>query len=101
MDTIVHFLVTNLEYQVTHHGDAGQNGILDTYSEAALGELGCWVDSNITQILQVGVEHSYVPDVSGYLDIGRFSSSYYYSRPYGSHRRYIPYAYMACRILRQ
>ena len=46
------------------------NGILDAYSEAALGELGCWIDPNVTQILQVGVEHAYVPDVSRYLAIG-------------------------------
>ena len=70
MNAVVHFLVTNLEYQVGHHTGVNQNGILDAYPEAALGELGCWIDSNVTQILQVGVEHSYVPDVSRYLAIG-------------------------------
>ena len=42
MNAVVHFLVTNLEYQVGHHTGVNQNGILDAYSEAALGELGCW-----------------------------------------------------------
>lgn len=34
-----------------------------------MGELGCWVDSKVTQIMQTGLEHSRVPDVLGYLGI--------------------------------
>ena len=46
------------------------DGVADTYFAATMGELGCWVDATITQIMQTGVEHSRVPDVTRHLGIG-------------------------------
>jgi len=39
-------------------------------STSTLGELGCWVDPNITRILQIGIEHSRVPIVGSYIQLG-------------------------------
>lgn len=49
--------------------DESKANTSDSYLAATLGELGCWVDSKVTQILQTGAEHSRVPDVAAYLDI--------------------------------
>lgn len=60
------FLVINIEYGVVLGHDAR---VPDTYVGASAGELGCWVDSESTRILQASNEQS---DVPGYWDIGVF-----------------------------
>lgn len=65
---VVFFKVTNIEHGIIDI-DASQTGP-DAYFAAIMGEMGCWVDSNVTQIMQTGLEHSHVPDVSVYLGIG-------------------------------
>ena len=43
----------------------------DVYTGSALGELGCWIDTSVTRMTQTGVEHTRIPDVTSYLQIGR------------------------------
>ena len=35
-----------------------------------MGELGCWIDPQVTKMVQAGLEHTRVPDVAPYLNIG-------------------------------
>lgn len=37
---------------------------------STVGELGCWVDPSVTRLIQTGLEHSRVPDVGTYLELG-------------------------------
>lgn len=67
---VVFFKITNIEHDVASIDiDESQGTASDGYFAATMGELGCWVDSKVTQIMQTGVEHSRVPDVSDYLNI--------------------------------
>jgi len=36
-----------------------------------MGELGCWIDSSITRMIQTGIEHSRVPSLRSYLILGQ------------------------------
>ncbi|KAF9532443.1 P-loop containing nucleoside triphosphate hydrolase protein [Crepidotus variabilis] len=54
---LVFFRVTNLDYDIT----VGQSDF-----EIASGELGCWVDSNVTRIIQSGFDHTPVPNLRLY-----------------------------------
>lgn len=42
----------------------------DFYRSSTLGELGCWVDSTVTRIIQTGLEHSRIPDSRSYMQLG-------------------------------
>ena len=48
----------------------GEMSSPDMYIGATVGELGCWVDTAVTRMVQTGVEHSRVPDMGGYLSVG-------------------------------
>ncbi|KIJ27843.1 hypothetical protein M422DRAFT_235875 [Sphaerobolus stellatus SS14] len=64
---VVFFKITNLEYDIV---DTVQDGAaLDHYTAATMGELGCWVDTQVTKMVQTGVENSWVPDVISYLGL--------------------------------
>ena len=66
---VVFFKITNMEYDIV---DTGQDSVVpDQYMAATMGELGCWVDTQSTKMVQTGVEHSRVPDVTSYLGIGK------------------------------
>ena len=61
--------MTNIEHHViASNGDAAM-AASDVYLGAAVGELGCWVDSSITRMIQTGVEHARVPDMARYLNL--------------------------------
>jgi len=61
-------MITNVEHEVFL---SDSNSIaLDTYSGATTGELGCWIDAESTKMVQTGLEHSRIPDVSSYLEAG-------------------------------
>ncbi|KAG6878747.1 hypothetical protein C0993_008046 [Termitomyces sp. T159_Od127] len=59
---IVFFCVTNIEYALVKHA------YHDVCNGSTVGELGCWVDSSITRIVQSGVEHSWIPSVGTYFE---------------------------------
>ncbi|KAF8078217.1 AAA-domain-containing protein [Lyophyllum atratum] len=61
---IVFFCVTNIEHDFVKPQDASP----DMYVSSTIGELGCWVDSSITRMVQTGVEHSWIPDVGTYFE---------------------------------
>ncbi|KAG6845032.1 hypothetical protein H0H87_001369 [Tephrocybe sp. NHM501043] len=58
---IVFFSVTNVEHDVVKHDSS-----VDVYNGSTMGELGCWVDTSVTRMVQAGVEHSWVPNVGSY-----------------------------------
>jgi len=43
----------------------------DVYTGSTMGELGCWIDTSVTRMIQTGVEHTRIPDVTSYFQIGR------------------------------
>lgn len=63
---IVFFCVTNIEYTVVKHA------YHDVCNGSTVGELGYWVDSSITRIVQSGVEHSWIPSVGTYFETGEY-----------------------------
>ncbi|KAF9812997.1 hypothetical protein IEO21_05830 [Rhodonia placenta] len=70
---LVFFMVTNIEHNVIpSHGEVSSS---DAYVGSTVGELGCWVNSAVTRIVQTGVEHSRVPDTAGYLGLPEYPSS--------------------------
>ncbi|KAG8879295.1 peroxisomal assembly protein [Tulasnella sp. 331] len=71
---IVFFKVTHLEHPVidttNSTSDGTNDGIFDAYVAATMGELGCYVDSTMTKMVQAGVEHSLIPsNVQSYYNI--------------------------------
>ncbi|KAG6861902.1 hypothetical protein C0995_010608 [Termitomyces sp. Mi166 len=71
---IVFFCVTNIEYAVVK-----RTSRLAVCNGSAVGELGCWVDSSITRIVQSGVEHAWIPSVGTYFETDPSSPSALYS----------------------
>lgn len=63
---VVYFVVTNVEYDVLGKDLSSQPE--DMYLGSTLGELGCWVDTAATRVVQTGLEHMRIPDIGGYLD---------------------------------
>ncbi|KDR81364.1 hypothetical protein GALMADRAFT_239217 [Galerina marginata CBS 339.88] len=63
---VVFFKVTNIEYDVMPRSNPSSQ---DIYNGSTLGELGCWVDTSITRMIQTGLEHSRVPSIRSYLNI--------------------------------
>lgn len=68
VNEIAYFLVTNVEHSVITSATTYKED--DLYAESTLGELGCWVDSSFTRMMQTGFEHARVPDVGSYLELG-------------------------------
>lgn len=64
----VFFVLTNIDHDVISNEAVPLSP--DAYAGATLGELGCWFDSSVTRMVQTGVEHCRVPDVSTYLGLG-------------------------------
>ncbi|KAL0947238.1 hypothetical protein HGRIS_013359 [Hohenbuehelia grisea] len=62
---VVYFIVTNAEHSVVANGHTGPSP--DLAFESRTGELGFWVDPNITRIIQTGLEQSRIPDVGTYI----------------------------------
>lgn len=65
---LVFFKVTSIEYDAVLRSSPG---LQDVYTGLTLGELGCWIDTSVTRMTQTGVEHTRIPDVTSYLQIGR------------------------------
>lgn len=68
VDEVVFFLVTNIEHSVI--ANPAPIAEQDLYTGSTVGELGCWIDSSITRMVQTGLEHARVPDVGSYLEQG-------------------------------
>ncbi|KLO07022.1 AAA-domain-containing protein [Schizopora paradoxa] len=66
-DSLVFFVVTNLEYDVLPQSE--DRTFSDSFLQAAMGELGCWVDPTVTRMVQTGLEHSIVPDMTSFLGL--------------------------------
>ncbi|EGN96022.1 hypothetical protein SERLA73DRAFT_76019 [Serpula lacrymans var. lacrymans S7.3] len=64
---LVFFVITHINYAKFTSGSADP---LYTYPEIASGALGCWVDANETRIIQAGLAHSQVPDITPYFKCG-------------------------------
>jgi len=71
VNEIVYFLVTNIEHSVIP--STITDGEQDFYTGSTVGELGCWVDSAVTRIIQTGLEHARVPGLGSYLESGIYS----------------------------
>ncbi len=65
---LVYFIVTNVEHSVPSR--IGETSSLDMYVGATVGELGCWIDTAITRMVQTGIEHSRVPAMAQYFGTG-------------------------------
>ncbi|TFK72586.1 AAA-domain-containing protein [Pluteus cervinus] len=65
------FVFTNIEYDISVSRDRYQTD--DPYIGCTMGELGCWVDTSVTRIIQAGVEHSWIPPLGTNLELGRIS----------------------------
>ena len=65
---LVFFKVTSIEYDAVLKSSPL---LQDVYTGSTLGELGCWIDTSVTRMTQTGVEHTRIPDVTSYLQIGR------------------------------
>ena len=66
----VHFVVSNLECDITNntprHGwESAANG------EFLSGDLGCWIDSTVTRVVQTGLEHRFAPRAYHSFSTGR------------------------------
>ncbi|KAF4578683.1 peroxisomal assembly protein [Pleurotus pulmonarius] len=56
---VVFFMITHIEHPAITNG-------IDTHDiayESAAGELGFWIDSTVTRIVQTGLEHTRIPDI--------------------------------------
>jgi peroxin-6 len=62
---MVFFSVTNIEYDVMR-----SDTTTDVYVGATFGELGCWVDPGVTRMIQTGVQHSWIPELGTYVELG-------------------------------
>ncbi|KAI0693875.1 P-loop containing nucleoside triphosphate hydrolase protein [Cytidiella melzeri] len=63
---IVNFMVTNIEHDVVVTDPSNTDDVL---AGCIMGEYGCWVDAAVTRMVQAGIEHSRVPDVTSYLGL--------------------------------
>ncbi|KAH9924001.1 AAA-domain-containing protein [Epithele typhae] len=61
---LVYFVITNVEHSVPSR--LGEGSSPDMYLGATVGELGCWVDTSVTRMVQTGIEHSRIPDMGAY-----------------------------------
>ncbi|KAJ2917643.1 hypothetical protein MD484_g2754, partial [Candolleomyces efflorescens] len=68
---LVFFMITNVEYDILadNSGDNSQ----DVFLGSRMGELGCFVDPEVTRIVQAGLEHSRIPDVGAYFETDQTS----------------------------
>lgn len=64
-----YFKVTNLVYDVVDVCDGDQK--IDAFSGTTFGELGCWIDSSMTRVIQTGLEHSFALDAPDHCPISQ------------------------------
>ncbi|KAI5124021.1 hypothetical protein M0805_003853 [Coniferiporia weirii] len=64
-----YFKITNLVYDVVDVCNGDQK--IDAFSGTTFGELGCWIDSSMTRVIQTGLEHSFAPDTPDYCPISQ------------------------------
>ena len=64
-EELVYFAVTNVECRSQLNGHA--NGFSELSVGYGSGELGCWVDTAETRMVQTGVEHARAPDATAYM----------------------------------
>lgn len=77
-DAVVFFVVSNVEHGIVAAAAASDvKGQGDAYFGSTTGELGCWIDSAITRLVQTGLEHSFVPDVTSYLGLSKLKGHSY------------------------
>lgn len=74
---VVYFMVTNIEHDVVAANTDMANAD-DIFVRCIMGEYGCWVDTSVTRMAQVGVEHSRVPDAGSSL-LNSESTSFVYT----------------------
>ncbi|KAH8108501.1 AAA-domain-containing protein [Phellopilus nigrolimitatus] len=79
-NSVGYFIITNLDYDVVENSAVNMDA--DVFSGSISGELGCWIDSSVTRVVQTGIEHSSVPDVVSYMGINPFSERLHVSDPY-------------------
>ncbi|RPD65775.1 AAA-domain-containing protein [Lentinus tigrinus ALCF2SS1-7] len=65
VNELVYFIITNVEHSVPSR--LGETSSLDMYVGATVGELGCWIDTAVTRMVQTGIEHSRIPAMAQYL----------------------------------
>ncbi|TFK55323.1 AAA-domain-containing protein [Heliocybe sulcata] len=65
-DELVFFIITKVTCGGPSNGTIVSNGTAHSTKD---GELGCWVDTSITKMVQAGVEHLRVPDIARYMGI--------------------------------
>lgn len=74
---LVFFMITNVEYDVLSDGSSissasgsanGTHPHQDELLSARTGELGVFVDSDVTRIVQAGLERARVPDIGPYFE---------------------------------
>ncbi|KAG8760764.1 peroxisomal assembly protein [Serendipita sp. 396] len=65
---IAYFRVTHIEHDLVQ---INPEHVTDSHFAAVMGELGCWMDSNSTRLIQGGVENARAPDLDEYLEIRR------------------------------
>ena len=70
----VFFKITSIEHATIDTMDGLRS--LDTYVAATMGELGCKIDPKVTRIVQQGVEHTRIPDISEYLGLSAHNYAY-------------------------
>ena len=68
---MVYFQITSLEMEAGPTPSRIQGGTAEELvaDELDAGELGCFVDPYATKLLQTGIEHSLVPDMTAFLGI--------------------------------
>ncbi|KAI0315544.1 P-loop containing nucleoside triphosphate hydrolase protein [Amylostereum chailletii] len=70
-DSLVYFVVTDIDCR-SPNGSAVLS--LPNFSVGlAMGELGCWIDSTETRMIQTGVEHARIPNVARFLGLTTFT----------------------------
>ncbi|KAF8497120.1 AAA-domain-containing protein [Russula emetica] len=67
-EQIVYFIVTNVDCDPPSINSALNPS--DVHLGLSAGELGCWVDTTVTRVMQTGVEHVRIPDASAFLSPG-------------------------------
>ncbi|KAI0259961.1 P-loop containing nucleoside triphosphate hydrolase protein [Gloeopeniophorella convolvens] len=67
-EQVIYFTVTNVECDAPSSINTinPSNVHLGVYA----GELGCWIDSAVTRMIQTGIEHTRIPDASCFLGLG-------------------------------
>ncbi|KAI0290473.1 P-loop containing nucleoside triphosphate hydrolase protein [Russula brevipes] len=66
-EKIAYFIVTNVDCDPPSTNNTLNPS--DVHLGLSAGELGCWVDTTVTRVMQTGFEHARIPDASTFLDL--------------------------------